>query len=245
MHAFHYDAEGGTSGTSILLTLNLRLTFGGNARKVSTIKSATPALYPLEITYAMLTCHACRKRFLHIFTRGFALSSSSLKSSVATNHNRQTIGRNYGSISTNYASSEAESPHKGMSDWVPAATDVVRQYSSSNEVFPASINRKQWLESRGVRPKGKSQLKPKSKFVIDKELSYLKDPLKLAEFVRKSLRDDDFEGAEAIVRAASKDVLCTVSWNHLIDWQLSKGRMNAAIKTFNEVFGSYLEQMVD
>lgn len=63
----------------------------------------------------------------------------------------------------------------------------------------------------------------------------MKDPLQLADFVRKTLRKDDFENAETLVRVASKDVQCTVSWNHLIDWQLSKGRMNAAIKTYNEV----------
>jgi len=66
-------------------------------------------------------------------------------------------------------------------------------------------------------------------------LKLLKDPLKLAEHVRKCLKDDDFDTTLATVRAASKNVQCTVSWNHLIDWQLSRGKMNAAIKTYNEV----------
>ena len=72
--------------------------------------------------------------------------------------------------------------------------------------------------------------------LVRKQLKYLKDPLKLAEHVRATLREDDFESAMAIVRAASKDTECIVSWNHLIDWQLSKGRMNGAMKTYNEVF---------
>jgi pentatricopeptide repeat protein len=37
------------------------------------------------------------------------------------------------------------------------------------------------------------------------------------------------------VRAASKTIKCTVSWNHLIDWQLSKGKINGAIRIYNEV----------
>jgi hypothetical protein len=70
---------------------------------------------------------------------------------------------------------------------------------------------------------------------MKKQLKYLKDPLNLAEHVPKVLRDDDFESALALVRAASKDTQCIVSWNHLIDWQLSRQKMNGAIKTYNEV----------
>jgi hypothetical protein len=71
--------------------------------------------------------------------------------------------------------------------------------------------------------------------LIRKQLKHLQDPLKLAQHVRETLREDDFESALAIVRAASKDNQCIVSWNHLIDWQLSKGKMKDAIKTYNEV----------
>ena len=73
---------------------------------------------------------------------------------------------------------------------------------------------------------------------VRKELQFLKDPLVLAVQVRKYLREDEFEKTLALVRAASKDVQCTVSWNHLIDYEMSKGRMNAAIKTYNEVRSS-------
>lgn len=116
-----------------------------------------------------------------------------------------------------------------------------------------TINRKKWLDSRGIRPESKKtgdkehtdrDTRSGSKKVVHKErsdreiathLTYLKDPLKLADFVRKTLRNDDFDFALEIVRAASKDVQCTVSWNHLVDWQLSRGKMNAAIQTYNEV----------
>ena len=182
----------------------------------------------------MLTCRACRTRCLQTLI-GDCLSP--LKSSIAADQSRQTIRRNFASVSTHKESREADSQHIGTSpsNYHPLVAGVTHKYDGPNGQVPISRNRKQWLESRGVRPVRKSQLESKPDFVIEKHLSYLKDPLKLAEFVRKSLRDDDFEGAEAIVRAASKDVLCTVSWNHLIDWQLNKGKMNAAIKTFNEV----------
>jgi len=71
--------------------------------------------------------------------------------------------------------------------------------------------------------------------VLQKHPSFTNDPLKLAEIVRKSLRGDDFETALTMARAASAKVQCTVCWNHLIDWQMSKGKMNAALKTYNEV----------
>jgi hypothetical protein len=72
--------------------------------------------------------------------------------------------------------------------------------------------------------------------VLEKHPAYGNDPLKLAEFVRKALRGDDFDTAAAVVRAASKQIQCTVSWNHLIDWEMTKGKMNAALKIYNEVF---------
>ena len=71
--------------------------------------------------------------------------------------------------------------------------------------------------------------------VLQKHPEYANDPLKLAEYIRKALKGDDFDTALAVVRAASKRLACTVSWNHLIDWQMSKGKMNAALKTYNEV----------
>jgi hypothetical protein len=71
--------------------------------------------------------------------------------------------------------------------------------------------------------------------VFQKHPSFTNDPLKLAEIVRKSLRGDDFETALTMARAASAKVQSTVCWNHLIDWQLSRGKMNAALKTYNEV----------
>ena len=66
------------------------------------------------------------------------------------------------------------------------------------------------------------------------ELRWLKDPVKLADHTVKLLREDDLTKALELVRLASKDVECTVSWNHLIDYEMSKARVAAAVKLYNE-----------
>lgn len=70
---------------------------------------------------------------------------------------------------------------------------------------------------------------------LELELRWLKDPVRLADHTVKLLRQDDFPKALEIVRLASKDVECTVSWNHLIDYEMSKARVSTAVKLYNEV----------
>ncbi|KAH7321665.1 hypothetical protein BKA65DRAFT_540841 [Rhexocercosporidium sp. MPI-PUGE-AT-0058] len=104
------------------------------------------------------------------------------------------------------------------------------------DVSPRTIERKKWLDSRGIRPTSKKQVQlARTESNIRHHLSHLSDPLKLADFVRQTLRRDEFDFAEELVRTASKNTKCVVSWNHLVEWQLSKGKMNAAIATYNEM----------
>lgn len=70
---------------------------------------------------------------------------------------------------------------------------------------------------------------------LKQELTYLEDPLKLAENTVKLLRKDDHEKALDIVRMATKRTSCVVSWNHIIDYQMSKGKIHPAEKIYNEV----------
>ena len=70
---------------------------------------------------------------------------------------------------------------------------------------------------------------------LERELRWLRDPIKLADRVVALLREDLYFKALALVRLASKDLLCTVSWNHLVDWDMSKGKVNPAVKLYNEV----------
>ena len=66
-------------------------------------------------------------------------------------------------------------------------------------------------------------------------MRWLKDPLKLGDHTVSLLRADNFQKALEIVRIASRDVECTVSWNHLVDYEMSKGRVQNATKVYNEV----------
>lgn len=70
---------------------------------------------------------------------------------------------------------------------------------------------------------------------LREELKYLGDPLKLAEYIDDLLRKNAFDKAVELVRMASKSIPCTVSWNHLINYELSLGRVNGAVKLYNEV----------
>ncbi|CZT07645.1 uncharacterized protein RCO7_10260 [Rhynchosporium graminicola] len=108
--------------------------------------------------------------------------------------------------------------------------------SASNVASARVIERRKWLDSRGIRPVSKKGVRvERTDFEIRKHLKYLNDPLKLADYVRQTLRREEFEVAQEVVRAASKTTMCVVSWNHLVEWQLTKGRMNAAISTYNEM----------
>ncbi|KAL5354562.1 hypothetical protein ACLOAV_000651 [Pseudogymnoascus australis] len=62
-----------------------------------------------------------------------------------------------------------------------------------------------------------------------------RDPLKLADDTLAKLKKDRFEEAEDLVRKSSAAIDCTVGWNHLIDWQCKKGKINSAVKSYNEM----------
>lgn len=70
---------------------------------------------------------------------------------------------------------------------------------------------------------------------LREELKYLRDPLKLADYVHDLLQKDAFEKAAELVRMAGKSTPCTVSWNHLINYEMSQERVNSAVKLYNEV----------
>ncbi|OBT83210.1 hypothetical protein VE02_09139 [Pseudogymnoascus sp. 03VT05] len=66
------------------------------------------------------------------------------------------------------------------------------------------------------------------------DLKY-RDPLKLADDTLAKLKKNRFEEAENLVRRSSAAIDCTVGWNHLIDWQCKKGKLNSAVKSYNEM----------
>ena len=77
--------------------------------------------------------------------------------------------------------------------------------------------------------------RPRLRPELRTELIYLRDPLKLGQRVQDLLRVGKAENALEMVRAASKSMECTVSWNFLVSHELQEGRIRGALKLYNEV----------
>jgi hypothetical protein len=119
-----------------------------------------------------------------------------------------------------------------------------RNYSATSQIWDRGrkpVERR--LRQNRFGPSSKTPGKLLDPAAIRKELIYLGDPLKLADHVFHLLKQDRFDEAELLVQTASKSFPCTVSWNHLVDWQLSHGKVNVAIKTYNEVCNLVLEAL--
>lgn len=80
-----------------------------------------------------------------------------------------------------------------------------------------------------------STMTPQLERAVKKELVYLKDPLKHANHVRQTLRENDLDKALALCRIASKEMQVIVSWNHTIDYLLARREVKMALKTYNEM----------
>lgn len=182
----------------------------------------------------MFNCSSCMRRCLKTFIGDAVLVS---QTSTPSSRIQSAARKTYLTVATS-SKTEPDAP-----DFAISRGPTSRSKSSSSESgdrtqlhLDREEQRQKWLDSRGQRPAGKpATSEPSSPRALRKELIYLKDPLKLAEAVRTHLREDNFAAAEELVKAASKDVLCTVSWNHLVDYLLSKGKISAAIKTYNDV----------
>lgn len=179
---------------------------------------------------AMLTCHRCMKRCLQTLIGDSEPAYTPPLAACSINHPRKSYGR------TLYTTSRAKSDSDLLERRKRTTSISKSNLHIKKGADSTSFNRQKWLESRGVTPLHKRKEEQTDDTLVRNQLRHLKDPLKLAEHIRKTLREDGFEDALAIVRAASKNTQCVVSWNHLIDWQLSQGKMNGALKTYNEVF---------
>ena len=70
-------------------------------------------------------------------------------------------------------------------------------------------------------------------------MQFLTDPLKLAKTVLSRLRISDVSGAVALVRASDREkVENVVSWNHIMDYEMSFQNVKGALKVYNEVSGA-------
>lgn len=118
---------------------------------------------------------------------------------------------------------------------INTAKDVT---SESNAI---SINKKSTVPSNTTAIGGREEkLKPNAivinnKAALMKELEWLPDRMKLAEHVHYTLRCNDPEKALNLCRLASKKEEVIVSWNHVVDWHMQKGKVDEALRIFNEM----------
>jgi pentatricopeptide repeat protein len=77
--------------------------------------------------------------------------------------------------------------------------------------------------------------KNRLEWVVNKHLTWLKDPVDIAAHVRKALDKDSVDEALLMARKASRNTKVEVSWNHLIDYHMKKKRLHAAVKLYQEV----------
>ena len=111
-------------------------------------------------------------------------------------------------------------PRRRHATVATAVEALPRRADTSNQPFAGGIGK---------------QVTEYKKTHLEKELVYLKDPVKLADHTVGLLRQRDPQKALEIVRLGSKRMRCTVSWNHIIDYEMSTGRVNNAMKLYNEV----------
>lgn len=115
-------------------------------------------------------------------------------------------------------------------------------FHDSRAAFEQRSSQKEALRNTGLTPYQQEQ-RPRKGRVGDglkesnlkAELKYLRDPLKLAEHVAYTLKEDDEDKALALTRLSSRATANVVSWNHVIDYQMKKGKTKAAFDTYNEV----------
>ncbi|KAM0436186.1 hypothetical protein ACHAPT_003078 [Fusarium lateritium] len=70
---------------------------------------------------------------------------------------------------------------------------------------------------------------------VMKELDYLRDPYKIAEWVSQRLEKGQYHEALALTRKASKDYSVVVAWNHLVGYLLRHNHITRAMKLYNEM----------
>jgi hypothetical protein len=171
------------------------------------------------------------RRYVQGFLKDPSVHQIGWKSGIVQRQARAAGRREYGAA---LATQKDANP----ADFVSQDNNTESGYTVQNadaKYGTKALERQKWLQSRGTRPSTKSRKELPDAYETRQELVWLGDPLKLAGHILDVLRKGRFDEAEHLVRAASKNIQCTVSWNHLVDWQMSQGKVKGAVKTYNEV----------
>lgn len=161
----------------------------------------------------MLTCNACTSKTIRIVLADLVeinpVLKRHLRCRLVAGSSQSWPRRTLASSAKPVVPTSTSAPTPNPMDPMPLSTKKGRQTIAAPAIF--------------------------DKRSLTKELVYLKDPLKLADYIDALLRQDQFDKAFELTRNAGKDMACTVSWNHLINYNMHKGRTNAAVKLYNEV----------
>ncbi|KAI1460591.1 hypothetical protein F4805DRAFT_416414 [Annulohypoxylon moriforme] len=179
----------------------------------------------LERQVNMFTCRSCmRKAFTTLVNHTLRLENASA-----------TLRPRY--ASTRSRSSKKYAPFPGSS---MAEGRNIARYSTSNAENAGKITLDDLIEddpehTEDTGDRERTRRLTPSEWAAQKHLQYLKDPLDIANQVKRILAKDRFEEAAIMTRKSSKDTKVVVSWNYLIDYQLRKDRIHAALKLYNEM----------
>ncbi|KAL9106176.1 MAG: hypothetical protein Q9227_008768 [Pyrenula ochraceoflavens] len=85
---------------------------------------------------------------------------------------------------------------------------------------------------------------PKKLRALEKELEFLRDPLRLANHISTLLRDGEEAKAIDLIKVSQKNgIKNIVSWNNLLSYMMHTKQVNPAIRAYNETGNSNVVQM--
>lgn len=185
---------------------------------------ATPYLPIHRPSTYMFECRSCALRCMRAVAGDAVSMRQPLQQRLLlTPHLQQGFARRAASTSTARASNSRHASDEVLDD--PIEFD-------DNHGVSAHVSEVQTTQLLSKRSKGVDLENKKS---LEMELRYLKDPLKLSEHVKYTLRREKFEKALDLCRLASKTMSCVVSWNAVIDYLMKKHKVNEALKVYNEM----------
>ncbi|OCL09395.1 hypothetical protein AOQ84DRAFT_22892, partial [Glonium stellatum] len=193
----------------------------------------------------MLNCHAYPRRCLRWLQRDVPVAySSSLRRSVAASSTLFTVQRQQRLFNVSLGRDSSQSVRASPT---PFQDEAIKKRGDPWKTSAQALERRkvagQFLKRRSTiqdqeKPtfeRRDPNIDPDTYALRLRELKYLQDPVRLADFVRDKLKRGQQKETLDLVRLASKEMECTVAWNHLIDDRLAKEQISIAMKLYNEM----------
>lgn len=174
----------------------------------------------------MFQCHACFRRFLRTLD---TLTESPSAFATSTSNRRTLHSSSHQADRTGFAA--ARRPRDSRDPKHDLQSSRVRDAPTKWQDSAEAAARRRDIAA--VKRKSPGELYQEKQ--LRRELEWLKDPMKLSDHVASLLDKDDYPKALALARLSNRAMENTVSWNHLIDYNMQHGKGKIAIDIFNEV----------